>query len=306
MATAPIPESPDATIDPARAAKKKPKRKPKKEKPETTVTIEVGGKKGEGKSVAEAAAKVGGELKKNARQTMRQQDLGKEDGAFRDHLAQEGCAAAIVTLHPGHDVGAFQAAPEKPGKTNNPIQFTQVDCVENNVAATNGASAIQVPLLPRDVANATKDGRICTDFAQAKDVLKKPGKDEEIEITLDQTFDTSRISRRTIVRDTDTVKNVVMVPHESKHFPNLGAVIRQRQAVLGKRVVVSAQQLKLLAEYAAKSGDGTILLDVAGSEDPLYAETAVDECGVAVMITKPLAVRDMSNPYAGAYRVTER
>jgi len=261
-----------------------------------TVSVEMGGKSsGPSKSVKEAAKKL------------KQMDKGKEEGDFRKTLEEEGAIRAEVYLQVGHDVSSFQAQPDKPGSTNNPLQFAQVNCIKQKVEATNGACAIRVPIVRGDIRDWSKSGVLAIDLSASKEVLKRPGKDEEVDITLTQTWEKATISRRTIVRESDTTKNVEMVPHDPRDFPNMDALFdaRKRRTSSG-RIVVSAEQLKRIAEYASKHGDGTILLDIADHETQLYCEVPVDECGVAEIIVCPFSARDISDPYRGAVKITER
>jgi len=99
-----------------------------------------------------------------------------------------------------------------------------------------------------------------------------------------------------------------MVPQNGRNAPATAIVIADRAKVSGKgeRVVVSASELKKVAEYAAKHGDGTILIDVVSHTQSLYCEIPVDECGVAQAIIVPCEAKDISDPYKFAVKITER
>lgn len=293
--TKPIKETSDARLDEARAEKAKAKKKSKPKKPkEGGVSIEAGGRKGTGRTVQEAA------------RNLKQQDLGKDEGDFRDTLEKEGAPRASITLQMGHDVSAFQAAPARPGYRDNPLQFTRIDCVEGLVEACDGRASIRVPLVRADVHEFTKEGILSVDLAASKETFKKPGKDEEVELKLSQTWEHVIVSRVSLQNESETTKEVVMLPGDTKGYPNLAPIHEMRKTSVGRRVVVSAEALKQVAEYAAKHGDGTILLDIKGHEDSLYCETPVDECGVAEMIVSPYMIEDHLDPYMNAYQMTQR
>jgi len=259
------------------------------------VEVSMGGKTpGKHKTVKEAAKKL------------KQDDMAKTVKSFKKTMENEGAVRAEVSLQPGHYTGDFQQAPIKPGDTSNPIQFSQVDCIKSTVTATNGMAAIQVPIVRGDVREWTKEGVVSVDLTQAKEAMKKPAKDEEVEIDLSQDWEAATVTRRTLIRDSDTTKKVMMIPGNVKAAPNISGVIRSREGIQGTRVVLNAEQLRRAADYACKYGDGTIMLDVIDHEHSVYMEVPVDECGVAKIIISQASVRDVSAPYQNAVRITER
>ena len=263
--------------------------------PGVTVSIEMGGKKsGKSKTVKEAAKKLA------------QMDMAKEAGQFKKDIEKAGAPNAEVSLQPGHDVSTFQQAPLKPGSQGDPLQYSQVNCVSGIVEATNGRMAIRVPVVQRDIHYCGGDGVISIDLSLAKEIFKRPGKDEEVNIDLTQTWEKSTIERRSIIKEQDTSRNVEMNAHPCKNAPNIAAIVGPRKMKYGARAVVGAEYLKKIAEYAAKNGDGTIMIDIVDKETSLYFEVPVDECGVAEIVLMPSMVKDIDAPYRNAVKITER
>jgi len=262
---------------------------------EVTVEVSMDGKtSGKHKTVKGAAKKL------------KQDDMAKSVKSFKKTMEDEGAVRAEVSLQPGHYTGDFQQAPIKPGDTSNPIQFSQVDCIKATVTATNGMAAIQVPIVRGDVKDWTKEGVVSVDLTQAKEAMKKPAKDEEVDIDLSQDWESATVTRRTMIRDSDTTKKVMMIPGNVKGAPSIADVIRAREGTPGERVVIHAEQLRRAADYACKYGDGTMLLDVIDHAHSVYIEVPVDECGVSKIVICQANVRDISAPYENAVRITER
>ena len=227
---------------------------------------------------------------------LKQGDLTRLAGEFREEVKTAGRPSVVVNLEPGHNVSNFLSSDEN----RKDLSYAEIDVIARRVYATNGRIGISVPMCKQDVIESKGTGKAYFDFRQAKTVLAPRKKDEEAMITLTQSFEHCEIKRCSSLKGDETTQTVQAEPLSKKiAWPDVEKIIREYETRPGNRVVVSAAYLHKVADYIMKnSEDGTMLLDIGPDhKEALYIESRIIEAGVAKIVVMPVGVENVFDPY---------